>query len=84
MKEKELKKQEQIQAQKNRELERERKKREFDRFQQEINEMLNDDEEEEAKPVKSYVPMAISSVKGRWDEVEKQQQKSQLQRTKVL
>jgi len=83
LQEKELKKQEQIQAQKNRELERERKKREFDRFQQEINEMLNDDEEEEVKPAKSYVPIAISSVKGRWDEVEKQHQQSQLQRAKT-
>jgi len=49
LKEKEIKKQERLEAEKKREKERERKRREFEKFQQEINEMLNDDELEEIK-----------------------------------
>ena len=45
--------------------ERERKRREFEKFTNEINEMLNDEDDEPVeKPSKSYVPIAISSVKG--------------------
>lgn len=46
--------------------------------------MLNDDEVEEVKDTKSYVQLPISSVKGRWNDGEKQRQKAEEDRIKVL
>lgn len=64
LKEKELKKLERLAAEKKREQDRERKRREFEKFQQEIDAMMNDEEDDVGpkKEVKSYVPIAIRLV----------------------
>jgi len=75
--EKEEKKQQKLLEEKIRLKEREKKKQEMAAFQQEIDKMLNSDSDDDQpkKDVKSYVPMNLGSVKGRWDQIEAERKK---------
>ena len=87
-KEKEAKKQARQEAERAREFEREKKRREFEAFQQEINAICDSDENTTPKPKiveKCYaVPIAISSVKGRWNKVEEDRKRAEDERAKVV
>jgi len=88
VKEKEAKKQARKEAERAREFEREKKRREFEAFQQEINAICDSDEDTTPKPKiveKCYaVPIAISSVKGRWNKVEEDRKRAEDERAKVV
>ena len=67
VREKEIKKQQRQMEEKQRAAEREKKKREMEAFQQEIDKMLNDEEDDDPRQkkevAKSYVPMNLGSIK---------------------